>query len=134
MSSTLSSLTSHDLAGAIWRYRIMAWVVGTMLLFLCAVALPLQYIGNKPELATVGFTFHGIFYIVYLVTVAMLGRRAKFRLSQLIGLVCAGFVPGLAFYVEHRTMVRLHSLGLFGGEDAEAGAPGQVEGASRSAR
>jgi integral membrane protein len=103
----VSLLTAGGLRGDLFRYRVMAWVVGVMLLFLCVVAIPLQFAADSPEVANVGFTIHGILYIVYLVSVAALARRAKFRIGQLVALVCAGFLPGLAFYVEHRTASRL---------------------------
>ncbi|MGO9558380.1 MAG: DUF3817 domain-containing protein [Acidimicrobiales bacterium] len=106
MSGAAGRLTSSGVDGALLRYRVMSWVVGVMLLLLCVVALPLQYIGNRPALANAGFPIHGFLYIIYLLTVADLGRRAHFRMGQLVGLVCAGFLPGLAFYVEHRTTKR----------------------------
>lgn len=84
------------------RYRIMAYVVGTMLCVLCAIALPLQYAFGHPLFAEVGFDAHGIFYIVYLGTVADLSRRARFDLRRILAMVAAGFVPGLAFYEERR--------------------------------
>ncbi|MHB8245822.1 MAG: DUF3817 domain-containing protein [Acidimicrobiales bacterium] len=107
MSAFFRRLSSKELEGALLRYRLMAWIVGSMLLFLCVVALPLQYVAHRPAVATVGFTIHGIFYIVYLIAVADLGRRARFRLPEIVGLVCAGFLPGLAFFIERRTTRRL---------------------------
>ena len=50
---------------------------------------------------------HGALYIVYLVAAANLARRARFTLWQLVAVVMAGFVPGLAFVVEHRTTQRV---------------------------
>ncbi len=100
---TLSALSSSGLAGALARYRLMAWVVGAMLLLLCVVAIPLQYVGNSPAMANVVAPLHGVLYIIYLLSVAALARHARLRIGQVVGLVCAGFVPGLAFYVEHRT-------------------------------
>ena len=114
-------------AGALARYRILAWLVGTMLFFLCVVAIPLQYAYNRPAVANIGFTIHGILYIVYLVSVADLHRRSRFRLSQVIGLVCAGFLPGLAFYIEHRTTKRLlEEYPALRGGDVERDAPERV--------
>jgi integral membrane protein len=109
MTETRSIAFAGDLSGALWRYRLMAYVVGVMLLFLCVVAIPLQFAAGKPEVADVGFTLHGILYIIYLLSVADLGRRSHFRLTQLLGLVCAGFLPGLAFYVENRTTKRFRA-------------------------
>ena len=98
-----ADLLAGGLTGALARYRLMAWLVGAMLLLLCVVAIPLQYIGDSPGMANVVAPLHGILYIVYLLSVAALARHARLGLAQVVGLVCAGFVPGLAFYVEHRT-------------------------------
>jgi integral membrane protein len=84
------------------RYQIMAYVVGTMLVVLCAVALPLQYAFGHPLFAEVGFDAHGIFYLVYLATVVDLSRRARFDPRRILAMVAAGFVPGLAFFEERR--------------------------------
>lgn len=85
----------------------MAWIVGTMLLILCVVAIPLQYAAGEPALADVVAPLHGVLYIVYLISVALLWRHARLATAEVVGLVCAGFVPGLAFYVEHRTSRRI---------------------------
>ncbi len=45
---------------------------------------------------------HGACYVVYLLCVADLARRARLSLRQIIAMVCAGFVPVLAFVVERR--------------------------------
>jgi integral membrane protein len=88
----------------------MSIVVGVMLLVLVGVAMPLQYVGHRPAMANVVSVVHGLLYIVYLLTAADLGRRARFSLPQLVAVVCAGFLPFLAFYVEWRTTRRLQSL------------------------
>lgn len=95
------------IGGALLRYRVMAWLVGVMLILLCVVAIPLQYAAGHPGMANVVAPLHGFLYIVYLLTVADLARRARFRTGQIVALVCAGFVPGLAFVVEHRVTRRL---------------------------
>jgi integral membrane protein len=92
---------------ALRRYRTMSFVVGVMLLVLVGVAMPLQYIGHKPATATIVAQVHGGLYIVYLLTAADLARRARFGLWQMIAVVCAGFLPFLAFYVEWRTTRRI---------------------------
>jgi integral membrane protein len=104
-----SDLLAGGLTGAVGRYRVMAWVVGAMLLLLCVVAIPLQYAANRPGMANVVAPLHGFLYIVYLLSVAALARHARFGLGQVVALVCAGFVPGLAFYVEHRTVKALQA-------------------------
>jgi integral membrane protein len=89
------------------RYRIMSFVVGVMLLILVLVAMPLQFTAHRPGMANIVAPLHGVLYIVYLVTAADLIRTARFTMGQIVALVCAGFLPGLAFYVERRTSARL---------------------------
>jgi integral membrane protein len=92
---------------ALRRYQVMSFVVGVMLLVLVGVAMPLQYIGHRPTMATIVAQVHGGLYIVYLLSAADLGRRARFGLMQTVAVVCAGFLPFLAFYVEWRTTRRI---------------------------
>lgn len=87
----------------------MAVVVGTMLLLLVCVAVPLRYGASEPALEQIVGPLHGALYIVYLVAAANLARHARFSLLQLLAVVMAGFVPGLAFYVEHRTTRRVRA-------------------------
>jgi len=93
--------------GALLRYRVMAYVVGTGLLILVFVGVPLQYGAGEPAVAQVVGPIHGFLYIVYLATALDLARRAQFRLLQLAAMVGAGFVPFLAFVVEHRVARRI---------------------------
>ena len=99
------------LEGALKRYRVMVLIVGTGLAILCFVGIPLQLIGNNkwPWTAVVEIVgvAHGIFYMCYLVTCLDLAGRARFKVEQLLGMVCAGFLPLLAFYMERRVMKRV---------------------------
>jgi integral membrane protein len=96
-----------SLDGALLRYRVMAYVVGTLLLVLCGVAVPLQYVAGHPGPASVIGVIHGMAYIVYLAASYDLGRRAHWKLRRLVPPVFAGFVPILAFVVERRTTRRV---------------------------
>ncbi|HLG67154.1 MAG TPA: DUF3817 domain-containing protein [Acidimicrobiales bacterium] len=87
---------------ALRRYRVMAYVVGVGLLVLVLVGVPLQYGADVPQVAEVVGPIHGFFYIVYLAAAFDLARRARLTLWQLAAMVGAGFVPFLAFVVEHR--------------------------------
>ncbi len=87
--------------GAQRRYRIMAYVVGTFLLILVCVGIPLQYGAGKPEVVQVVGPIHGFLYIVYLLAAVDLARRARLTLVQLALMVGAGFIPLLAFFIEH---------------------------------
>jgi integral membrane protein len=95
--------------GALVRYRVMAYVVGIGLLILVFVGVPLQYAAGEPQVAAIVGPIHGFLYIVYLVTAVDLARRARFTLWQLVGMVAAGFLPFLAFFVEHRVVRRIEA-------------------------
>ena len=107
-------------AGALARYRVMAFIVGTGLALLCFVGVPLQIIGgNKwPWTSVVAIVgpIHGVFYIVYLLACLDLAGRARFRTAQLLGMVCSGLVPGLAFYMERKVTERVHKQLALGAE------------------
>lgn len=95
-------LIGRDVHAALARYRLMAYVVGTMLIILVFIAIPLQYGAGEPAMALVVAPLHGYLYIVYLVTGADLARRAHWRIGRILTVVCAGFVPFLAFIIERR--------------------------------
>jgi integral membrane protein len=88
--------------GAFVRYRVMAFIVGTALVLLVFVAIPLQYWAHEKTVAEIVAPIHGYLYLVYLAVGADLARRAHWRLGRILLVVAAGFVPFLAFIVEHR--------------------------------
>ena len=91
--------------GALLRYRFMAYIVGTGLLVLVVVGIPLQYGANFDGVVKVVGPLHGFLYLAYLVFALDLWRREQWSLVRIVSMVAAGFVPGLAFYVE-RQMTR----------------------------
>jgi integral membrane protein len=100
--SPFRHLVGANIHAALNRYRVMAYVVGTMLIILVFIAIPLQYGASQPAMAKVVAPLHGYLYIVYLVAGADLARRAHWRLGRILLVVCAGFVPFLAFIIERR--------------------------------
>jgi integral membrane protein len=115
-------LVRGDVIGALIRYRVMAFIVGTGLLILVFVAVPLQYGANINLVAEIVGTTHGYLYIVYLIAAADLARRAHWRLLRILMVVAAGFLPFLAFIVEHRVYRQMQEEwleGTLGGETGE---------------
>ncbi len=90
------------LTSAITRYRVMARVVGTALVLLVLVAMPLKYAAGQPLGVEVLGPLHGFLYLAYLVTVLELAGKADFRPLQIVAMVAAGLVPFLTFVVERR--------------------------------
>ncbi|HET9303553.1 MAG TPA: DUF3817 domain-containing protein [Propionibacteriaceae bacterium] len=82
------------------RYRIMAWIVGTLLVVLVCVGLPLKYLGDYPAVVTWTAIPHGYLYMILLITAVDLGLRAKWSWTRLILIALAGTVPFLSFVAE----------------------------------
>jgi integral membrane protein len=88
--------------GALTRYRIIAWIVGVVLLVLVLVAMPIKYIGGNDTLvATVG-PIHGFLFMVYVVLTFDLGRRVKWPLGRMVLVMLAGTIPFLSFWAERK--------------------------------
>ena len=99
-----------EISRALGLYRLMAVVVGTMLLLLVCVAVPLRYGASEPALEQIVGPLHGALYIVYLVTCLELALRYRLGIPRMAGLICAGFVPFLAFVVERNTTAHLRAV------------------------
>ena len=99
---TWAKLVRWDDIGALVRYRVMAFVVGVGLLLLVLIGMPLQFAAHQKVVVEVVGTFHGYLYLLYLVMAADLARRAHWRIGRILAVVAAGFVPFLAFVIEHR--------------------------------
>jgi integral membrane protein len=94
-------------AKALFRYRVMAYLVGVGLLVLVVIGMPLQFGFGHPGVVAIVGPLHGFLYIGYLIAALDLARRARFTLLQLLAMVGAGFVPGLAFVIEHKITRRV---------------------------
>ena len=88
--------------GALTRYRIIAWIVGVVLLVLVVVGMPLKYLGdNDAVVAGVG-PAHGFLFMIYLVATFDLSRRARWSFGRMILVMLAGTIPFLSFWAERK--------------------------------
>jgi integral membrane protein len=85
---------------ALIRYRVMAYVVGTLLIVLTLVGLPLKYIYGNDTVVLWTAIPHGWLYMVLLITAFDLGRRAKWSIWRLLAIALAGTIPFLSFVAE----------------------------------
>jgi len=99
------------------RYRLMSFVTGTTLLVLF-VTLSLQGIDHslwvriKPFRIVVGIGHGVILYPIYMITCFQMVLKFRLNLALLILMFGAGFVPGLAFYLEYRMRRKLYPDGV----------------------
>jgi len=87
--------------GALTRYRVMAYVVGILLVVLVCVGLPLKYIWGDGRVVTWTGMPHGWLYMILLITAYDLGRRLGWSLKWFLMIMLAGTVPFLSFVAEH---------------------------------
>jgi integral membrane protein len=101
---------------AFGRYRIMSFVTGTTLLVLCCTLIlhtadlkAWQSIHLFVDVVGIG---HGVvLYPIYLVMSFQVALKARLHLGYVVLMMGAGFVPGLAFYMEHRMEKKLFPQG-----------------------
>ena len=90
------------MSGALTRFRVMAYVVGVLLLVLVFVAMPLKYFADQPALVAIVGPMHGFLYMVYLVTAFDLAVRAKWPFGRTLLVLLAGTVPVMSFVAERK--------------------------------
>jgi integral membrane protein len=93
--------SEQAIAAALQRYRVMANVVGVLLVLLFVVAVPLKYWAEMPTPVTVLGTAHGWLYALFFLSAVDLALRAKWSLRGAVLIVLAGTVPFLSFVAEH---------------------------------
>jgi integral membrane protein len=104
VTSTTEAPTTE---AALLRYRVMAYVVGTLLVLLVCVAVPLKYWADRPTLTTVLGIAHGYLYMTLLLTIADLWRRRRFPLVAVLLVALAGTIPFLSFVAERQVTARV---------------------------
>ena len=93
--------SQQAIAAALQRYRVMANVVGVLLIALVVVAVPLKYLADIREPVVVLGTAHGWLYALFFLSAVDLALRAKWSLKGSVLTIVAGTVPFLSFYAEH---------------------------------
>jgi integral membrane protein len=99
------------------RYRIMSLVTGTTLLILCLTLflhwVDLSFWKHIHLFVDVVGIGHGIvLYPIYLVMSFQLALKARLHIGYVVLMMGAGFVPGLAFFIEHLMRVKLYPEGF----------------------
>jgi integral membrane protein len=100
-------------SGALLRYRVMAYVVGVLLVVLICVGVPLKYLVDSGSAHDAGewiTTYlgiaHGYLYMIFLVVAALLARKARWSIGFTITTLLLGTVPFASFYGERRATAR----------------------------
>ena len=110
-------------------YRVMATVVGVLLIVLCLIGLPLHYLspdGSQAEAVGDGISqylgvAHGWLYMIFLICAFLLSRRAQWDLGFTAVTLLMGTVPVLSFWAERRATRDVRARAA--AEEAEARTP-----------
>ena len=97
---TLARRAGTGVPAALNRYRVMAWVVGVLLIALVLVAVPVDRLGGPHGPVAVLGTLHGWLYFIFFLTALDLAVRARWTLKGTVLTVLAGTVPILSFFAE----------------------------------
>ena len=139
----MKRLTQRGLRGALFRYQLMANIVGVLIIPLFIfTGLHFAKVGSfKLELAVFGVG-HGYLYIVYLICAGYLALRARLPIPWIILMFAAGLVPGVTFLTEWLVVTRKvqpliaqrEAEAAAAAENGEPGAPEPETGISPVAR
>ena len=107
----MSRLTARGVEGALFRYQVMANIVGTLIIPLFVFTGIKIWSGHcKVEVEIFGVG-HGYLYIVYLVTVGVLAFKVRLNIIWILVMCAAGLLPGMTFLVEWWVVTRkIHPL------------------------
>jgi integral membrane protein len=99
------------------RYRIMSFITGSTLLtlfvFLLLHQVDLSLWKHLEILVRIDGIAHGIvMYPLYMIASFNMVLKFRLPLVLLLLMLIAGFLPGVAFYLEHRMRLRLYPDGL----------------------
>jgi integral membrane protein len=100
------------MAAALSRYRVVAWVVGVLLVVLTLVGMPMKYAGGDDTVVAVVGPVHGFVYMGYLLLTADLARRARWQLGMTLLVALAGTVPFVSFIAERIVTRRVRALAV----------------------
>jgi integral membrane protein len=107
---------------ALTRYRVLATVVGVLLVVLCLIGLPLHWAHLvNPAWFPVGSTgeqvgdaisqylgvAHGWLYMIFVLLAFVLSRKARWDLGFTLVTLVLGTVPIASFWAEHRATRRV---------------------------
>jgi integral membrane protein len=97
------TMNREDFAKQWLFYRIMALVVGTVLLVLTILLISVRGLQNpEPAFYAAAWTAHGYLFPIYVVSTFMLSTKLKWSFGKTILIMLAGTIPLMSFITERR--------------------------------
>ncbi len=101
----------HLFTTKIGRLRILGYLEGFSLLLLIAVAVPMKYMYNNPELSKLLGPIHGAIFLLFMFNTLSVGieQRWEFkRTTYKVLLAC--FIPFGTFYIDHKIFKTINDI------------------------
>ena len=96
-------MNREDFAKQWMFYRIMAIVVGSVLIVLTLFLISVRGLGNpEPTFYAAAWTAHGYLFPVYVVATFMLSTKLKWSFGKTILIMLAGTIPFMSFLTERK--------------------------------
>jgi integral membrane protein len=96
-------MNREDFAKQWLFYRIMAVVVGTVLVVLTVFLISVRGLQNPaPAFYAAAWTAHGYLFPIYVVATFMLSTKLKWSFGKTILIMLAGTIPLMSFITERR--------------------------------
>lgn len=85
-------------------YRLLAFVVGTVLAVLTFVAMPYRYLIAKEEIAgyAIAWMIHGYVFPLYVIATFLLSLKLQWPVGKTLLVMAAGTVPLMSFFAERK--------------------------------
>jgi integral membrane protein len=98
-----ATVTTAKARAALTRYRVMAFVTGTVLVagtiaLILQKAFDVDHLGVLNAILWVG---HGYLYLTYVIVTLQLGVRLRWPILRLLLVMAAGTIPTMSFVAEH---------------------------------
>jgi integral membrane protein len=127
---------------ALLRYRILANIVGVLLIPLVLFAWPRHLLYDEGSdiyqagdwVNTFLGPLHGLFYMLFFFFTVLLSRRVRWSLPFTAVTVLLGTVPFVSFWAEHRATQRVRREQGVAAASMQEGAPGDQPGDDATAR
>ncbi|MEO5642856.1 MAG: DUF3817 domain-containing protein [Bacteroidia bacterium] len=87
------------------RFRIIAMLEGSSLLFLIFIAVPMRYLFGRPEGSLIVGPIHGVLFLLYIYYTIIVSIEQKWKFGETTWKVLlASFIPFGTFYIDKKIL------------------------------
>ncbi len=86
------------------RLRLTGILEGLSFIILLLIAMPLKYLGGKPEMVRIIGMAHGVLFLLYITLVAHAKLQYQWSWKRMFWLWVASVIPFGTFYVDYKVL------------------------------